>query len=442
MFKIKPNTKTFYVTIGVITSFVVLVIVVMSFFGEYFTISNAGVKKIYYVDNISRSHKIVINQFNKINKGRIEVIPIDLPFEKFSTNERKELLIRYLRSKSDRIDLFSVDQIWAPRFAKWTEPLTKYFPPSQQKGLINQAIGTCYYQDELVALPLYFDISVLYYNSSILKKLPDYNQIKNELDNSITWDRFIDLGNRIKKLGNHVYVFSADDYEGLMCSFVEMLESQNEKLSVNDTVRLTSKGAEKALQLLVDFVNKYKFSPKEIKDYRETESYFHFVKNQDLFLRGWWGFYEWYKSKVKNEDVSNYYQKAPMPHFAGGKKASIIGGWNLMISRYSTKKKEVVEFVKYLLSDEVQKTFYEVGGYLPIKESFYSDSVYVKKHPELVFYSRVMKSGVHRPFSEKYTKYSDIIATYLNLAIQNKISVKDALAKAQRIINSNDVFIK
>jgi multiple sugar transport system substrate-binding protein len=31
------------------------------------------------------------------------------PFQKFSTNERKELLTRSLRSKSDRIDIFSVD---------------------------------------------------------------------------------------------------------------------------------------------------------------------------------------------------------------------------------------------------------------------------------------------------------------------------------------------
>lgn len=442
MLNLKPNIKSFYLSIAAITFLVITVFVVMFLFGDYFKVNNEGVKKIYYVDNISQSHKLVIDRFNTLNKGRIEVIPIDLPFEKFSTNERKELLIRYLRSKSERVDLFSVDQIWVPRFAKWTEPLTKYFPPSQRQQIIDEAIGTCYYKDDLVALPLYFDIGILYFNNSIIKKLPDYSLIKNELNNSITWDRFISIGQKLKQHGHQLYVFPADDYEGLMCSFIEMLESQNEKLFVNDTIRLNTKAAENALQLLVDLVNKYNLAPKEITDFRETESYFHFVKNQDVFLRGWWGFYEWYDKNIKNEDVSYIYEKAPMPHFSGGVPASIIGGWNLMMSKYSTKKNEVIEFVKYLLSDEVQKIFYEMGGYLPIKRSIYSDTTFIKKNPELKFYKKILKSGVHRPFSEKYTKCSDIIASYLNLAIRNQIGVKEALNKAQRIINSGVVFIK
>lgn len=442
MLKLKPNIKTFYLSIAAITVLVILAFVVMFLFGDYFKVGNEGVKKIFYVDNISRSHKLVIDRFNDLNKGRIEVVPIDLPFEKFSTNERKELLIRYLRSKSDRVDLFSVDQIWVPRFAKWTEPLTKYFPPSQRQEIINQAIETCYYKDELVALPLYFDIGILYYNNSILKKLPDYSAIKKELDNSITWNRFISIGRNLKRHGHQVYVFPADDYEGLMCSFVEMLESQNEKLFINDTVRLNTKAAEKALQLLVDLVNTYNLSPKEITNFRETESYFHFVNNKDVFLRGWWGFYEWYSNNIKNEDVSNIYEKAPMPHFSDGRPASVIGGWNLMMSKNSTKKNEVIEFIKYLLSDEIQKVFYEEGGYLPIKRNLYSNSTSINKNPELKFYNKILKSGVHKPFSEKYTKCSDIIASYLNLAIQNQIGVKEALNKAQRIINSGDVFIK
>lgn len=442
MFKLKQNIKTFYVSIAAITFLVVTVFVVMFLFGDYFKVSNGGVKKIYYVDNISQSHKLVIDRFNALNKGRIEVVDIDLPFEKFSTNERKELLIRYLRSKSERVDLFSVDQIWVPRFAKWTEPLSKYFPESQRQQLVDQAMRTCYYENELVAVPLYLDIGILYYNSSILKKLPNYSSVKNELDNFITWDRFITIGQKLKSYGHSVYVYPADDYEGLMCSFVEMLESQNEKLFVNDTVRLNTKAAENALQLLVDLVNTYKLSPKEITDFRETESYFHFVNNQDVFLRGWPGFYEWYRKNVKNQDVSDIYEKAPMPYFKGGKPASIIGGWNLMMSKYSTKKSEVIEFVKYLLSYDEQTIFYEVGGYLPIQKNMYSDSAFVKTHSELKFYNKVLKSGIHRPFSEKYTKCSDIIASYLNLAIQNKIGVKEALDKAQRIINSGDVFIK
>lgn len=44
--------------------------------------------KIFFADNISAAHRQVIARFNAIHRGRIEVVPVDLPFTKFSTNER------------------------------------------------------------------------------------------------------------------------------------------------------------------------------------------------------------------------------------------------------------------------------------------------------------------------------------------------------------------
>ena len=71
--------------------------------------------RIQFADNISSAHLQVIELFNRRYAGRIEVIPVDLPFEKFSTNERKELLTRALRSKSNRLDVFvQVISAWAP----------------------------------------------------------------------------------------------------------------------------------------------------------------------------------------------------------------------------------------------------------------------------------------------------------------------------------------
>lgn len=86
--------------------------------------------KLYYVDNISETHQRLIDRFNQRYAGRIEVIPVNLPFSKFSTNERKEILARSLRSKSERIDVFAVDIIWTQRFAKWSHPLDAYFDES------------------------------------------------------------------------------------------------------------------------------------------------------------------------------------------------------------------------------------------------------------------------------------------------------------------------
>lgn len=442
MAHLKKYFRTFYFSIAAITLLVFTVFIFMSLVGDYLLIKKSSLKKIYFADNISPGHKLVIDKFNEKHKGEIEVVPIDLPFEKFSTNERKELLIRHLRSKSERIDVFSVDQIWVPRFAKFVEPLGNYFQANQREQFIEPAFESCFYKNQLVAIPLYIDFSVMYYNVDALKELPDYNEVTGELKNFITWDRFVELGRRMKAKGNPYYIFPADDYEGLMCSFVEMLESQNEKLFYGDSVKLTSPAAVRTLNLLVDLVHKYKLSPKQVVDYKETECDLHFLSEKGVFLRNWPGFYKWYETFLNRKLPAEKYERAPLPYFKGGKKTSLIGGWNLMISSYSNHKQEAVEFIKYLNSEEAQLIVLQASGYLPITKNFYTEKKYLDNYPDLKFYSGIKNYAVARPYREQYTRYSDVIAHYLNLAIKKEMSVEEALAKAEKIIKSGDVFIK
>ena len=53
-----------------------------------------------------------------------------------------------------------------------------------------------------------------------------------------------------------------------------------------------------------------------------------------------------------------------------------------------------------------------------------------------------MASGVHRPFLENYTKISDIIALYLNKAINQELSVVEALSSAESKIISENIELK
>lgn len=439
--QIKNYIKTIYFYVALITILALTVLAFMYYWGNGLFQPIQVAEKIYYADNISPTHKLLIDKFNKIHAGKIEVVPIDLPFDKFSTNERKELLIRYLRSKSDKIDIFSVDQIWVPRFAKWTQPLNRYFMASERELIINQALKSCYYNGDLVAVPLYFDISLLYYNNDQLKKLPNYSTIKNELENFITWEKFFDISKELKKYGKPVYLFPADNYEGLMCSFIELMESQNAKIFVGDSINLKTKEAEKSLQLLVDLVSSG-ITPQVVTKYRETECYNKFVKEDGFFLRGWTGLSVWYKQNYNDEDVSSKYFVAPIPHFKDAKPASITGGWNLMLAKNSKNKSASVEFIKFLLSEQSQKILFEKGGYLPVNKKIYKDSSFIQLHPLFNEYKKIIETAAFRPFHDKYTRGSDVIAYFLKEAINKNISVKDALSNAQRVINSGEIFIR
>jgi multiple sugar transport system substrate-binding protein len=436
------EVNNFYLSILGITIFVLVAFILFSLVGKHFIIKEEAETTIYFVDNISPGHKLVIDRFNKLNEGKIKVIPIDLPFEKFSTNERKELLIRYLRSKSDRIDIFSVDQIWTQRFAKFVEPLGNHFPVKKRDEYLKAAIESCYYDGQLVAIPLYVDISVMYYNKQQFQKHPDFNRIKDELDSYITWEKFIDLSKGFDDKTKPFYIFPAASYEGLVCSYFELLESQNYSIFSGDSIRITSKESVKALQLLIDLVHKYKLSPLAVTTYKETEADLNFISKNGIFLRNWPGFYKWYKTFINdNEDPEKKYGMVPLPHFSGSKPASVIGGWNLMISVTSKKKTAALEFIKFLNSSEAQIIMYSHSGFLPVINSLY-DKISSGGDEKINFFKNLFKTYVHRPYTVNYTRYSDIIANYINLAIKNNLNAYEVLKKAEQVINSNQIFIK
>lgn len=401
-------------------------------------------KVIYYVDHISSAHRKVINLFNAKYRGQIRVETINLSFDKFSTNERKDLLARYLRSKSNRIDLFTVDIIWVPRFTKWAKPLDSFFNSNFLKNILPHPLQTCYFKDSLFAIPLYTDIALLFYRKDILEKIPDYQQFKNELDSSITWERFIELKNKLDKFAERknkpFYIFQGDDYEGLMCSLCEMMG--NYQLPVMDSshkIYLNTDAGKKSIQLLVDLVHKYKLSPIEVTKLRENESYQFFAENDAFSVRGWPSFSS-QDNKFVSEKIKNKIVKVPTPHISGKSPSLIFGGWNLMVSKYSEKIPEVIKFIEFLVSPEAQKIMYEEGGYLPINLKLYNDSTYTASHPDLIFYYNLFKKGVHRPLLEDYTNFSDLISFYLSEGIRENLSAEKIIEQIEKQLNDKLAF--
>jgi len=434
--------KIFYI---ILSTVLVTVFILFTFIfspNEFSSENSSKQKTIYFVDHISSAHQKVIDLFNEKNKGSIKVETINLSFEKFSTNERKELLARYLRSKNNRIDIFSVDQIWVPRFARWGVPIQKYINSAEINSIIPNALETCYHKDSLVAVPLYIDIALMFYRDDLLRNFFDYKELKKSIDEAITWEKFIELSKRFNINSNPFYIFQADDYEGLICSFTELMANQNNPVvDANSNLRFDTPEGKKSLQLLVDLVNKYNASPKNVIYLKENESYRFFAKSNGVFIRSWPSMIDDDNEFMTDEMKSNL-RMAPMPHFMDTKPGSVYGGWNLMISKFSKRIPEVIKFTKFLLSEESQKIMYEDGGYLPTTKSLYEDEAFIKKHPELNFFKSLYKTGIHRPFLESYTNVSDVLSFYLNKAIKQEISVDEALKEATKKINEKAILVK
>ena len=405
------------------------------------TNGNHGVK-IFFADDITPAYRKVIAMFNEEYRGKIRVETINIPFSKFSTNERKELFTRFFRTKNDQVDVFSVDEIWTARFAKWCDPLGNYFPQDLKANILESALQSCYFDSTLVAVPLFIDVGLMYYRKDFIDGLPNANEVENELRKSITWDEFIRLGERFKNKRNPFYIFQADNYEGLMCSFTEMMAGLNDPLYSKNAFQLQSGGAEKAVSLMVNLVHKYGISPEIVTQLRENSSFTYCISHDGVFLRGWPNFERGLQDSTGKGSWGERWSMAPLPHFAGFPPVSILGGWDLMISKYSLHKQEALTFVKFLLSKKVQEIMYEEGGYLPTNTEVYEDKEFMSKNPDLRFYLGLLETGVHRPSLVDYTRISDIISYYIKLAIGQKMTPRAALAAAAATIRNDDTYLR
>lgn len=399
--------------------------------------------ELYYADHISEAHKTIIQRFNQENEGRIRVIPVDLPFSKFSTNERKEILARSLRSKSDRLDIFSVDVIWVPRFAKWAVPLDGYITTKSLEHINKSALQSCYYGGRLVTVPVQIDVGLLYYRKDLLRLFPDHQQIEQQLKHSMRWEDFIDLGRRWKKYNKPYFIFPADNYEGFVCLFLETLSSdENHHIFDGDSVQLNSFQVRRGLTLLYNMINTWKFTPAVVLEFDELKSLNYALDNDALFLRGWPGYKIHHRSKVNYPEKLDLLTEVPLPHFDGEEKTGVFGGWNLMISKFSSKKEQAVKFLRYVLEERNQITYFRKAGYYPVLRTLYGDSEFARRNPQINVYDQLLNSGKHRPFRADYTHISDIMSYYFKMALKREITVQQAITTAMDKINADQAFIK
>jgi len=422
---------------------VIIVIFLIMPSDEYLP-ENAMETKVYYVDNISVPHQEIIDRFNQMYAGKIKIIPINLPFTKFSTNERKELLTRALRSKSNQIDLFTVDVIWVPRFARWCQPLDNYFTAKERSQLINHVMNSCYYNDRFYAIPLYTDISLMYYRSDIINRLPEAEEIEKKIARSLTWQEFIDLHKKMKNYGitSPYYIFSADNFEGLTCSFLEGVTDIKNQIFFEDSINLNFPEVENSLQMLVDLVETYKMSPPEVLNFDEQQGYEYALENDAVFIRGWPGLLNQQYTILEYGPKLKHIKKAPLPHLAGSTPSLLYGGWNFMISKYSSKKEEALTFIRFALQEENQKLLFEKGGYIPVNKTVYDDSTFIQEHQELDNYWQLLQYGVHRPYLVNYTRISDILSYYIHLAIKKDMSAREVIEAIEHSINSQQTIFK
>ena len=402
---------------------------ISSFPLEFSSWDEQEVKKVYFADAVGYAHAQLIDTFNERYAGQIEVVPIDLPFEKFNTNQRKELIARNLRSRSSRIDVFSVDLIWVPRFTRWAEPLSPYFPPQMLNQLVPNALETCYVDGHLVAIPLYLDVGVMYYRQDIIRDLPGGEQIERRIRDSISWEELIELRDKYFR-DQPFYLFQGAPYEGLICNYNEVLGVELQDPLTGGIVDVSDPRMVERLAFMRYLIHPTGISPPEVLSLTEDACIRYALQEDIPFVRGW--------PTINNEVEKRFdpvkfplLRVAPLPHFEGEDYTPVFGGWNLMLSQHSPVKEEAITFMTFAASRLGQQHFIEAATLLPVLQELYVED---STDTRLQYLNTMMQSGLHRPKHEKYTMISDVLAHQLHAVLAGDMGAQEGLDLAQEQI--------
>lgn len=327
-----------------------------------------------------------------------------------STTERFSLYQQILASRSPDIDILQIDVIWPGILAPHLVDLSPYIDPSITARHFPALIANNTIDGALLAMPLYTSAGVLYYRKDLLDKY-GYQPPQ-------TWQQLTVIARTIqaaeRKAGNprmQGFVFQAKGYEGLTCDALEWIVSfgGGTLVGANGAVTIDNPGAVAALALASSWIGD--IAPQGVLNYAEEESRGVFQSGNAVFMRNWP--YAWALGNGPDSAIRGKFGVMALPSGnEQGQRSSVLGGWQLAVSRYSRHPKLAAELVRYLTSYDEQKRRAIVGAYNPTITALYQDQQVLDAVP---FFGELYSSFEHavaRPSRVTRSKYTRVSAEF------------------------------
>jgi len=348
-----------------------------------------------------------------------------------SSTQIHDILAQKLKNRDSRLDVFFMDTIWPAEFASagWALPLDRYFPAAERDKFLPAPILANQYRGQIFGVPLFIDAGVLYYRRDLLEK---YGFAPPRL-----WPELVEQAKRILagEPGLQLVGFSGQfkQYEGLVCNMMEYILSAGGALW--DERRMIGALDQPVALEAVRFVRDRmigEISHRGVLSYEEPESLALFTQGRAIFHRNWP--YAWtIANDPANSKVAGKTGMASLPSFAGGKGVAALGGWQLGVSRFSTKPDIAWRFVAFMTSREIQKRIGVATGRAPTRTALYDDAELIGEMPQLRSLLETFKQAVPRPTTPVYVPLSNIMQRYFSsvLALPNS-DIKKRAALAAR----------
>jgi multiple sugar transport system substrate-binding protein len=342
---------------------------------------------------------------------KVHVNLLELPT---SSDQQRTQLVQREQAKSPECDVLGMDVIWTAEFAAqgWLRNVSQVVQ-ARQNEFIPSTLSTVRLNGTYWGVPFNTNAGLLYYNTNKIHQAPT------------TWQQAYQMAKSTGGVG-----YQGQSYEGLTVDFLELLYS-NGGTVLSPSGKTSTIDSPQAKQVLTFMQQGIKDGsvPQSVLTYMEEESRNAFQVGRVSVLRNWPYVY----ALAKQAHVP--FKVEPLPTFAGGKPASVLGGYNLGISKYSKNPGAALSFIDFATGPAAQKKFFITSSLPAVLTKTYSDPAVVKAQPFAPELLKAVQNGQPRPISPVYPQISQAIYKNVYSALSSGTSPATALQNAQTQIN-------
>jgi multiple sugar transport system substrate-binding protein len=370
----------------------------------------------------------VVESYNA-SQGRVHVTYVELPPPSAST-EVHQLLVQQLARRNGSPDVFTQDVIWIAEFAGagWALPLDQEFGADARKQYFPGVVQACTWGGKLTALPWFIDSGMLYYRTDLLGSTPVPE----------TWDDLVTIAEAAEKAGQARFGFlwQGKQAEVLVCDLVEFVASNGGAILAPDgkTVLIDDDKSVAAVQFMRDTIDRYKITPQDVLSWDEEPSRRPFTGGQAVFLRNWSYVYT-IAQDPKASSVVGKVGVAPLPHFAGGRSAACLGGYQYGVNASTKNRDAAIDFVGWMSSPATQLRFATALGLAPTRPDVFDEPTLAQSQPFMQKLKPVFLGATPRPVTPKYAQVTLVLQSSVSRALAEG-NVKRALSGAKDRISA------
>jgi trehalose/maltose transport system substrate-binding protein len=358
------------------------------------------------VGNEAESYGNLINQFQEETGATVEVVTAP---ESATDNLAQQL--QFLGAGSSDIDVYQIDVIWPGIMAEHALDLYEYIPRSEIDAHFPAIIENNTVDGKLVGIPWFTDAGLLYYRTDLLEKYGYAGPPK-------TWDELEEMAKTIQEgergEGNDSFwgfVWQGNNYEGLTCDALEWQYSHNggRIIEPDGLVSINNPNAAAAFSRAAAWVDT--ISPPGVTTYQEEDARGVWQSGNAAFMRNWP--YAYSLGNSDDSPIKGNFDATVLPT-AAENNAATLGGWQLMVSKYSQNPEVAAKFAAFMAGREAQKARAISNSYLPTIGQLYRDQDVLAAQPFMGSLFDVFNNAVARPSTVTGEKYNEVSAAYFN----------------------------